>query len=148
MRDYETVAAIKTKWEATAALVAAVPGGLLEPPVPEGDNVEQRRPRMPYATVTSEPDGGLLSSGGEIDYRRVKIAVYGNTKAEVNAAGAIVDATFSEQELDIENADWMRTEPPQQMRGGKLERGEKINEGETWRATFEYRVWTSRPQGV
>lgn len=148
MRDYETVAAIKAKWDATPPLVTAFPGGLLEPPIPEGDNVEQRRPKMPFATVTSEPDGNVLSHGGEIDYRRVKIAVYGTTKAAVKTAGALVDATFSEQSLDIENADWMRTEPPQQMRGGKLERGEKENGGETWRATFEYRVWTSRPKGV
>lgn len=149
MRDYETLAAVKVKWDATQALALAMPGGLLEPPVPEGDNVEQRRPDMPYATATCEPDGkpNDLSAGGwEIDYRRVKIAVYGTTKATVKAAGLLIDAAFSELSLTIDNADWMRTEPVPGMRGGKLERGEKNNEGETWRATFEYRVWTSRPK--
>ena len=149
MRDYETLVAVKAKWDA-AGLPEVVTGGLLEVDFVERDNTEERRPRFMYATVACGPDGkpNEISHGGEIDYRRVRLVLYGDVKATVASTGLLIDAAFSEQSLDVANADWMRTEPVPGQRGGKVERADKANEGEVWRAIFEWRVWTSRPKNV
>jgi hypothetical protein len=139
----ETAVGVKAKVDAIADIKTLLPGGLLEPPIVT--KIEQQ----PHASLVVMKDqrGNLLSSGNnEIDYRRVKVTVFGTDKAAVARAGAAIDAALSEQELTIENADWMRTEPVPELRGGVLERAAKTQDGVHWQARLEYRVWTSRPK--
>ena len=143
MRDMETATGVKAKIDAVADIKTILPGGCCEPPIPEP------RPEAPYASLASSKDSrpNLLSSGDcEIDYRRVKVTVFGNDKAQVARAGLAIDATLAEKELAIENADHMRTEPAPELRGGTIERADPTQDGVAWKARLEYVVWTSRPK--
>jgi hypothetical protein len=142
MRDQETAVGVLAKLKADTAVMAAVIGGFQEPPLPEP------RPQAPYGSlVVSNGQKNLISSGGrEIDYRLVKVTIYGHDKAAVAAAGSLVNECLAEQPLTIENADWMRTEPAPSLEGGQIERADRTQDGVAWRARLEYVVWTSRPK--
>ncbi len=143
MRDLETAGGVKAKVDAIVGIKTLLPGGLQEPPIME------KPAEQPYGSLASSKDSraNLLSAGGkEIDYRRVKVMIYGNDKVKVGMAGLAIDSALSEQELSIENADWMRTEPDPSLRGGVIERADQTQDGVTWRARLEYVVWTSRPK--
>jgi hypothetical protein len=147
MFDNETQAAVLAKWNATTAIGEVVVGGLHEAPVNVNDN---GRPQEPYGTFEVKPDGrtNQVSAGGAfIDFRRVRLTVYGSVQATVATAMKLVNAAFDEKSLTIENAEWMRTEAIPENHG-RLEKADKANAQSLWKGTLEYRVWTSRQKAV
>lgn len=165
MFDNETQAAVKAKWNAAtidADFVRAkfpdlvgildsrdvkitdlIVGGLKEEPINIDGNL---RPQYLYAGFDVLPDGKtnqVSAGGGEIDFRRLKLSIYGVVQETVANAMRAVNAAFDEQSLDIENAEWMRTESIPENHG-RLEKADKANADSFWKGILEFRVWSSR----
>ena len=151
-RDYETRQAVLVKWNASTSCKDAAPGGIFEGPKPEP------RPATTYVIVASKPDGrpNQRSTGNgagtdnEIDYRRLTFVVYGLAEADVVTAVEAIDATFGDRRdtfpanaLAINGATWMRTEPIAEA-PDLIERAERTEAGQWWKATLAYRVHSSR----
>jgi hypothetical protein len=145
MRDNATEAAIKVKWDATPAIVAAIPGGLKDPPWPTDTML------YPMATMDVNKNGAKAnqqSACGEIDFRRATIIIYGLVQSELSDAFDLVYAAFvstptNRKTLTIDGATHMRTEGPPSNSGGILERGERVALGQIWKATLVMEIWSS-----
>jgi hypothetical protein len=147
MFDNETQAAVFSKWNEAPTITEVVVGGLHESPVNVDGN---ERPQEPYATLEVKPDGRsnqVSAGGGEIDFRRARITIYGAVQATVATAMKLVNAAFDEKPLTIENAEWMRTEAIPESHG-RLEKADKANAQSLWKGTLEYRVWSSRQKAT
>ncbi len=153
MRDYQTKVAVKKRWDAAPACGEACPGGLHETAKPEP------RPTASYAILACKPDGKTnqkstgsgVGTDNEIDFRRVTFTVYGLAEAGVAAAMQSIDNsfadrpdTFRQNALDFgTGAHWMRTESISET-PDTIERAERTQDGQWWKGTLLYRVWTSR----
>jgi len=169
MFDNQTQAAVKVKWDAAeidSALVLAkfpnlvgildtrdvkitdlVVGGLREEPINIDGNL---RPQDLYAGFDVLPDGRtnqVSAGGGFIDFRRLKLMIYGKVQDDVANAMLAVDIAFDEQSLVIENAEWMRTEAIPENHG-RIEKADKANADSFWKGTLEYRIWSSRQKAA
>lgn len=146
MRDNATGAAFKVVWDATPEIVKAVPGGLKEAPWPSNGATYN------YATIAVSKNGAKAnqySSCAEIDFRRVVVTVYGLSQDSVAAACDLIDTAFvstptNRKTLTIAGAvGHMRTEAPPNTRGGNLERGDRVAEGQTWKGTLTFEIWAT-----
>ena len=140
----DVIQGIETAWNA-GSLSSAVPGGLHPLPIP------RPRPTSPYATIQVRKDGRenlLTSNGSYIDYRRVKITLYGVGQTALGGVVSSVLAAIWKTAagwipLTIPNADWLRTE----YVSDDIEI-EKPVQGEDVRSTpMEFIVWSQRNQG-
>lgn len=153
MRDYQTRAAVFTKWKGSPACAIASPGGLFETAKPEP------RPVDTYTVVACKPDGKAnqrstgsgLNTDAEIDFRRLTLTVYGLSELIVATSMLAIDVVFADRQgtfpanaLDFgADAHWMRTEPVAEA-PDTIERAERLDSGQWWKGTLTYRVWTSR----
>lgn len=84
------------KWNATATIVAAVPGGLHTDEVQQPQaTVDDADRDQPYAILKVEPERQVGRHGGWTDFHRVTVELYGDgTKASVGTAVSLILETF------------------------------------------------------
>src|SRR5262245_25088022 len=96
--ETDVVRAFTDRWNATAALASAVPGGLytdyrddvLEMPAPPTTV-------LPYAILTVEldrPQRRITIKRVSLDYRRATIDIFGKGKANLGDIVSLIHATF------------------------------------------------------
>lgn len=136
------------------AILAAWNGANLDTVVAGGIKADKRpspRPTEPYATLEVRKDARpneYSSNGSFIDYRRVKITLYGIGKTAIGAVvsqirQAIEGTQGNLKKLNVANATWMRTEPI----GDDLNLSQAVQGEDVRECPLEWIVWTHRNNG-
>lgn len=141
--DVDVSEAILAKWEENhSTLTDLVPGGL------HADTLPSPQPASPYAQlrIKQGPKPNEYQSNGEyIDYRDVRITIYGVGKEELGTIISAVRDVFDRKPLTVPNVvAHMYTQPlpDELLPTGKFRDGQEI-----YKATCRWSVWTHRSQG-